>query len=1036
MKTLIKENHFAVISLVILIFLCCCQFVPAATLSGFVRFNGSVMSNYTSATPTFQYYDYDTQTYYTPPSSYNSSTGAYTLYKLPEENIAVLTIYHLQGTHSTLPNNYRGLEGVDIPSLSPIQLANFSLDVEMIMHMTDPWDNENIDFYTYPTSPYPVHGKLILFDWDLVPTAQDYRFVIQHYRDPNHPSGYGYIDTVYDYSGLLATSYTVDLDLPDPQTHYEVYVEAYNASDVRIGYYMTTYKNGYGWDYRFKVREYENVIWYVDEDAAGAQLGTSWYHAFRHLQDALAVAEAGDEIWVADGIYYPDESMANPSGTNDRSATFTMIQDVDLYGGFNGTEDDLSERNWIENETILSGDIGSSSDTDNSYHVVTCSIGSSNTATLDGFQIVDGNADGNTYPQWIGAGLYLSSGNPYIQNCKFMHCNATYGGAIADWGYGQPQIVSCWFIENTATSRGGGVELQHSGAILRGCIFLGNTSASSGGGLYAINNASQPELYNCVFSGNTAVSSGGAIRQAATDGDNEFAPVLYNCTLANNSAGGQAGGIYNSGSTAITLNSCILWDNTDSSGSNQESQFYTTDPTPSIDYSCIQGWNGSWGGTGNIGLFPMFIDDDGVDDTFGTKDDNYRLMEGSPCINTGDPSASMNDPDGSRNDMGAYGGPWSDLSLGPGTIIGSGFVFTTIGDIPTAFITQSDSNPDLLQGTANVSSTDAANFHIPAYTNSPFGSSIRIRGMFGSEDNVDYYKVQAGMWDGDTPPSESDFFDLTDTLYKTYTYYNTSLNEWISYSYKIGPLTVEGLSNVYYYTSVGFWSNLDLRMVWNTRSRPNGKFTLRIKGYAYISGGMNDVTPVNAQELILLVDNSPMTCVIHNVKYDPSSPYYNPVTDGEILECSIISLQDVQENLRFNVTASHSNGHLRTFILDTIAGKNDHRGTIASLTYNPADGPYWHGVTEETFNSVDALPPSGNLENWKRCAYQFRLRTWSKVTNGYHYIYYKEFNDHYFIDLGGIGTCERADIDGSGTVDLQDFAAMSSYWLETCPLNP
>ena len=94
-------------------------------------------------------------------------------------------------------------------------------------------------------------------------------------------------------------------------------------------------------------------------------------------------AVSGDQIWVAAGVYYPDESggMTN----NDRTATFTLIDGVELYGGFAGGETSLSQRNWDANVTVLSGDIDQNDTTDpngvvtdaanitgnNAYHVVT-----------------------------------------------------------------------------------------------------------------------------------------------------------------------------------------------------------------------------------------------------------------------------------------------------------------------------------------------------------------------------------------------------------------------------------------------------------------------------------------------------------------------------------------------------------------------------------------------------------------------------------------------------------------------------------------
>jgi hypothetical protein len=87
-----------------------------------------------------------------------------------------------------------------------------------------------------------------------------------------------------------------------------------------------------------------------------------------------------------------------------------------------------------------------------------------------------------------------------------------------------------------------------------------------------------------------------------------------------------------------------------------------------MGYNILQGWTGSYGGTGNSGVDPMFVDADGADDIAGTEDDDLRLMPGSPAINGGDPQCGVDqvelcpshDLDGharvlcGRVDIGAY----------------------------------------------------------------------------------------------------------------------------------------------------------------------------------------------------------------------------------------------------------------------------------------------------------------------------------------------------------------------------------------------
>ena len=163
----------------------------------------------------------------------------------------------------------------------------------------------------------------------------------------------------------------------------------------------------------------QSSILYVDANAGGAGDGSSWDNAYPTLQDALAVAASGDEIWVAASVYYPDEGAGQTN--DDRTSTFMLQNGVAIYGGFDGTEAQREERDWENHITVLSGDIDhetfpDSTDVDgvvndaedisgeNAYHVVT-SIDTDSSAVLDGFIITAGSADGLVFPDDGGGGL-------------------------------------------------------------------------------------------------------------------------------------------------------------------------------------------------------------------------------------------------------------------------------------------------------------------------------------------------------------------------------------------------------------------------------------------------------------------------------------------------------------------------------------------------------------------------------------------------------------------------------------------------------
>jgi predicted outer membrane repeat protein len=281
---------------------------------------------------------------------------------------------------------------------------------------------------------------------------------------------------------------------------------------------------------------------HVNAAAGAGGNGASWPTACRYLQDALDLTVAGDEVWVAAGTYYPDDGASVTAG--DRTATFTLKQDVKLYGGFAGGETGSGQGNPTTNVSVLSGEIW----TEKIYwslHVVTLA----GDATLDGFTVTKGNANGETSAYNQGAGVYLPvSKNLVIANCILSgNTAASSGGAIsASASNSSVTATNCTFSVNTASSYGGAIyssSTSYSSPITTSnCTFSGNTSSNKGGAIFSY--SSTVTASNCEFFGNTG-SSGGAI--VTLFPSSSVKVTVTNCTFTNNSADA-----FSSGAGAIT----------------------------------------------------------------------------------------------------------------------------------------------------------------------------------------------------------------------------------------------------------------------------------------------------------------------------------------------------------------------------------------------------------------------------------------------------------------------------------------------------
>jgi len=292
---------------------------------------------------------------------------------------------------------------------------------------------------------------------------------------------------------------------------------------------------------------------YVTKNGAGTKDGLSWANASNDIQLMINNSEANDMVWVARGIYKPIRPADNLGNIKEEniSNAFVLKKNVEVYGGFAGTETNLSDRKvkGFLNTTILSGKLNLYLNI-NARHVV-ISVGNVGTARLDGFTITGGIANNTDYiivnsrvvTNSNGGGVYIAYSSPTITNCKINKNTAGgYGGGIYIEYDSKPYITNSIIINNNAYRAGGGIVNYSSSPTITNCTIAATISSIGIFNLYGslkINNSivwggvgrypddnSEPEIKNSLGHGRGFYTS--------IDNDNINASGIKDTDIFNN----------------------------------------------------------------------------------------------------------------------------------------------------------------------------------------------------------------------------------------------------------------------------------------------------------------------------------------------------------------------------------------------------------------------------------------------------------------------------------------------------------------------
>lgn len=353
----------------------------------------------------------------------------------------------------------------------------------------------------------------------------------------------------------------------------------------------------------------------------------------------------------------------------------------------------------------------------------------------------------------------------------------------------------------------------------------------------------------------------------------------------------------------------------------------------------------------------------------------------------------------------------------PGT--GNYFGFERIGRIPVECVYKSDDSD--LPGDDFIGYVDSSGDRpgillgddVSTFKDYAFGRSLDIYANIGddfgqeydggvdmSEVTIKYFRIKYSYENPETGETIGDTY-ISVPYNKTRKIVDGTTTEFMG-AFTTHPDTGDPLShptyiypNPYETASDKDWKCRGLVLVLNTYTLPRkyGRYTFTIEPLDVdMNPPVESVANQNDCVLTLLIDNDhdALTGEIKEISYFDFDGIWKK-TDV----CDIADLKGVTpgtSNIKVKYTLNDSHGNLRDFELSARYGKGQAVDLTSNYYSRSGTTPYWEGVDEEVTEN----------HAWQKCAYQFRIWVWRRVTNGLHTIHWKEFTYHISIDSNNL----------------------------------